>query len=658
MGGTLPYMAPEHIRSLQHDRWEAGPPSDLYSLGVIAFQLLSGKLPFATPANTSAESLESCLQDRQAGRFTHQLALDQASPDVRSIIEKLLQPQLDQRYASANELAEDLQRHLQHLPLRHAANRSLRQRLTKWSTRHPRISSATSTISLSAAVMLMMATALIYYRVQYRTEQARQLLSQVQADLPSALVMATNYQEFGDLEAPTQRAASAVVDALLEADGQTVRVAVDYLPAEEKTLLAANLRELDKTLRLARDETVTASTQLVSLASRASTLADHLHKDELLDSMIAASVNEDFRDMTLATRAYTSGDTAKAIELLSALLERSPGYQAAWLLLGACQLRAGQSDLADAAYATSISLMPHHWQAWYYRAQVLQASAGQTHRQDQTQAAEAHYTRALALCPELSAALFNRALCRESLGKLNDALEDARQLIKDKKELVRAHFLAARLLRKQGQAQAANEHTQAALASQPTCSRDYVYLGTAQLATDRQAAAENFRRAWELQPKDADALQSLVYLAMENKADEEAAKWLDLWIAAAPQKAVPIASRAVFFARQGKLEEANADCTAALQLKPSARERVQIASALILIADKTENEDSRKTITNQAMSLLVAALQSEWQLVSEVAQDPDMQSLHKDSRFQILTKTVAAFGQLPKLLDLPATKPK
>ncbi len=103
-------------------------------------------------------------------------------------------------------------------------------------------------------------------------------------------------------------------------------------------------------------------------------------------------------------------------------------------------------------------------------------------------------------------------------------------MIENQQELIRAHLLAARIYGRQGDTKAAESHRQNALASQPVSHRDYVYLGSAQLSTDQQAAIENFRRAWELNPQDAEALQSLAYLSMELKTDDEAQKWLDLWV--------------------------------------------------------------------------------------------------------------------------------
>ena len=48
IGGTLPYMAPEHLQALRGEDRTLDARSDLYSLGVILFELLTGNHPFET----------------------------------------------------------------------------------------------------------------------------------------------------------------------------------------------------------------------------------------------------------------------------------------------------------------------------------------------------------------------------------------------------------------------------------------------------------------------------------------------------------------------------------------------------------------------------------------------------------------------------------
>ena len=66
------------------------------------------------------------------------------TPAVESIVRHCLEPDPGRRYQSARQLKEDLERHLENLPLQHAPEPSLRERAAKWRRRHPRLASTTT----------------------------------------------------------------------------------------------------------------------------------------------------------------------------------------------------------------------------------------------------------------------------------------------------------------------------------------------------------------------------------------------------------------------------------------------------------------------------------------------------------------------------------
>ncbi|HEY2157914.1 MAG TPA: serine/threonine-protein kinase, partial [Isosphaeraceae bacterium] len=160
MGGTLPYMAPEHLDAF-NPRGSTPPGavderSDLYALGLILFAMIAARPAFPeAPAGLELIDLLAWLTaQRREGAPSLRAAEPRVSPGLDAIVSKCLDPEPDRRYRSAGELAEDLRRFLDDLPLKFAPEPSARERLTKWARRHPRASSIWTIAPLAAALIL------------------------------------------------------------------------------------------------------------------------------------------------------------------------------------------------------------------------------------------------------------------------------------------------------------------------------------------------------------------------------------------------------------------------------------------------------------------------------------------------------------------------
>ena len=98
--GTAAYMSPEHVRGER-----VGPQSDLYSLGVVLYEMLTGELPYKAdnPIATAVKHLDEAPRSAR-----------EANPAVPETIDalttKLLAKRAEDRYSSAAALAEDLRR--------------------------------------------------------------------------------------------------------------------------------------------------------------------------------------------------------------------------------------------------------------------------------------------------------------------------------------------------------------------------------------------------------------------------------------------------------------------------------------------------------------------------------------------------------------------
>jgi serine/threonine-protein kinase len=98
--GTPTYMSPEQLAGSAVDG-----RSDLYSLGVMLFQLLTGELPYA------ATSLGELLrQIAQAGPRPLRSLRPELSPELEAILSRVLQKQPALRYADGDALADDLRK--------------------------------------------------------------------------------------------------------------------------------------------------------------------------------------------------------------------------------------------------------------------------------------------------------------------------------------------------------------------------------------------------------------------------------------------------------------------------------------------------------------------------------------------------------------------
>jgi WD40 repeat protein len=148
--GTPEYMAPEQARTGA----EPGPAADIYALGAVLYQLLTGQPPFRG---------ESPIEVLQALASTEPVAPRRFRPrlprDLETIALKAIEKEPARRYATAGAMAEDLRRFLAGEPIL-ARPPTAWERLAKWARRRPALAGLTAALTGVTVLALAGITAL------------------------------------------------------------------------------------------------------------------------------------------------------------------------------------------------------------------------------------------------------------------------------------------------------------------------------------------------------------------------------------------------------------------------------------------------------------------------------------------------------------------
>ncbi len=146
--GTVAFMSPEQISG---DPNAVSFSSDVYSLGVVAFEVLAGRLPIAIEGHSLADAfrLIQTVEPELLGSIEPRLR-----GDAEVIVAKALDKNPNRRYRNAGEFADDIRRSLRHEPIR-ARRPTIFYQLRKLARRHVLLFSSV------AAIILALTTALV-----------------------------------------------------------------------------------------------------------------------------------------------------------------------------------------------------------------------------------------------------------------------------------------------------------------------------------------------------------------------------------------------------------------------------------------------------------------------------------------------------------------
>ncbi len=650
VGGTWPYMSPEQKRSMT-----TGHPidqrSDIFSLGVLLYQLLCQQLPH--PDESSEVNAFAVSAGPQIDLDDVRKKNPLVPRSVAAVVCRCLQPDRDRRYQSVNELKQDLECHLENRPLRFVADWSVTERAQKWCRRHPRILSA-STISVVAAVFLGLAASMAWIRdQQFQRAHVIGVGQTIDRELPQLRVLfATRDGDARTTLDATERARKLVqqVDSKPEL-AWSAQPLIRYLDLTEQQVLRDDLAELYFLLAAAelRQRAISkfspdqlqraldynqlaqrlfVNDRLPAALSEQQLTIKQLGQDEMpvperneLDSSWASLGHR----MMLAQQMMSQGDYAGAVTHFEELRANDPFDFSAWFLLGNCYVSLERLSAAEGCFTTCATLWPDMYLTWFNRGLCRFQSR-------EFMDAKHDFDRVLDLRKDFAPALFNRALCQKRLRNLQAAIEDLTEVVRLQGHRPRTLLVRARVYDQLGENELAQADRAKAFASEPVDAKGWMALGLARVEEDPQQALVDIQRAQELMPFSAQVGRNLAFVYGEHLDEPAAAADVLFDLVQRFEDPTDRMARAVMLARMGNQALAVQEGQQALQLRRDGKLLFQMACVHALGVAKDSEQ-----VAN-AVACLAEAISIDPYWLTKAASDSDLDSIRRTDGFRNLVR--------------------
>lgn len=658
IGGTLPYMSPEQLHAFRASSGQLDARSDLYSLGVILFELLTGKHPFPVRKGYPRDTVPLMIADR-AQAPSPRAYNPSVAPGLDAIVRKCLASAPARRYQTADELREDIDLHLASRRLKHAPNPSRAELVRKWARRHPRLASSTTVGAVAAVLLLATAGAGVYARERTRDVEARGRFAEHQVAFRDAQTFlddrtrsSARLDESGEkLRSVLRGYGVSEADA---SDGWQSAPALRYLSEPDRARVFGDVGEV---FFLLSQVALLKSQGASDAAERAAHLADAARWTERAErygeSRLPRAIREQkaalaeargdhgeaarsraaadlvpptARDLYLTGSDHTrAGRAAAGLPHLKKATELDPESYSAWFHRGVAHLMLEQDELATMCFTACIALRPDFAPAWFNRGFAFL-------RMRLFPDARSDFDKAVAIEPKMAEAYFVRAELREATGDHAGAAGDYTKALETGAAPARAYFKRAVAKESTGDHAGAKADRAAGFKTPATDELSWVARAENRWQDDPKGALTDVDEALKLNPWSIHALQMKAAILSEGlKRPDAALAVLDRAVELHPEAAAVRAGRGVLLARAGKRDAALRDAQDALRRDTRSPNVYQVGCIYALTA-KTHPDDTR-----EALKLLWDGLKNGFAL-DIVDSDTDLDAIRNNQSFKDLVK--------------------
>jgi len=578
--GTPSYMSPEQAIGRQD---AIGPSADIYSLGAVLYEMLTGRPPFK--AETPAETERQVITEEPAPPSRLNAKVPR---DLETICLKCLRKEPQRRYESAAALAEDLSRFIKGEPITARPIGRL-ERAVRWCRRKPR---ETALIALAALLVLTSAGSGWWFTLQRTERRAEQTRHQEQTRraIDGAIdqsVSMRHLMKWTEASAALDQATTLLGDDSHPDWLHAVAIArADLLMAKQlDRIRQAKAMIVDGKLDTAAAPASYARAfeehgMRISVADRAATaLAERIRtssiKRELMDAMsdwlfvepdtsmqttLAAVLHQidadPWRDR--AREIAISNDTTPLADLVR---DAPPDSPSVTLLVA----------LADRMRGTGVDAMEFLQRVQLQHPTDFWASFALANALTSTDLAGAsgYYRAALALRPDAAASLYNLGVALRKMNQLDEAIERFRQAAQVNPGSALMHGALGEALYARKLYDDAIKEYQLAASLDPTDGTALNKLGT--LLMDRRRFDDAVRSCQQAAERDPDsaAIQSNLGLALQSAGrTQEALTHHELAVSLAPSDPLTHTNYALALQSLGRPDEAIEHCREALRLDP------------------------------------------------------------------------------------------